>query len=276
MADPAQRRPERSQRYPWYDSVWLAKYDKAKRILRTVKPAALASFVERLHVFQTRRDFGVTPIERPFEDAVLSDIRRVAKSLHPADLELHEVRTFGRFIVHDHPFFTGLQRRLVPLVSEAAGEAVEPAYNFLSLYTAAGVCPPHLDSPQAKWTLDLCLDQSGPWPIHLSDVQPWPDSEAPEWRDENWEENLKQSASLNFASHMLHPGQAIVFSGSSQWHYRDAIPATGGRPFCDLLFLHFIPTGTAELVLPENWARLFGVPELGQLAEGATSSRSGS
>jgi len=26
---------------------------------------------------------------------------------------------------------------------------------------------------------------------------------------------------------------------------------------------HFVPAGTAELLRPENWPRLFGVPELG-------------
>jgi hypothetical protein len=33
------------------------------------------------------------------------------------------------------------------------------------------------------------------------------------------------------------------------------------------LFFHFIPRGTAELVKPQNWARLFGIPELGGLSK---------
>jgi hypothetical protein len=53
-----------------------------------------------------------------------------------------------------------------------------------------------------------------------------------------------------------------VFSGSSQWHYRDAIPDAPGRKFSELLFFQFVPKGSAELLRPENWARLFGVPEL--------------
>lgn len=43
---------------------------------------------------------------------------------------------------------------------------------------------------------------------------------------------------------------------------RDPIPAKGRRSFCDLLFFHYIPEGTAELAQPRNWARLFDVPEL--------------
>ena len=37
--------------------------------------------------------------------------------------------------------------------------------------------------------------------------------------------------------------------------------------FCDLIFFHFIPAGTRDLVQPRNWARIFGVPELDELAE---------
>jgi hypothetical protein len=66
---------------------------------------------------------------------------------------------------------------------------------------------------------------------------------------------------MRFMPYTLWPGQAVVFSGSSQWHYRNAMPDASGRQFCDLLFFHFIPRGTGELVVPANWPRLFGVPE---------------
>jgi hypothetical protein len=257
-------RPPRSQRYPWYDSVWLSRFDRAKDIIRSVKPGALAAFVDAFRVFRTRPDFQVRLLEQPFDADTLREIRRAAASLRPTDLQLHEARTFGRFVVHDHPFFTELQQRTVPLVSEVVGEPVELSYNFLSLYTPKGVCPPHLDAPRAKWTLDLCVNQNAPWPIYFSQVQPWPEAET--WPEEGWEEKVKQTPSLHFTPYALQPGQAVVFSGSSQWHYRDAMPAASGRLFCELLFLHFIPRGTSELVRPEAWARLFGIPELGQVA----------
>lgn len=40
------------------------------------------------------------------------------------------------------------------------------------------------------------------------------------------------------------------------------MPPGSGRRHCDLLFFHFIPLGTRELVDPDNWARLFAIPEL--------------
>ena len=61
------------------------------------------------------------------------------------------------------------------------------------------------------------------------------------------------------------PGDAILFSGSSQWHYRDALPQGKAKGFCDLLFLHYIPKGTASIVRPANWAEHFGLPEIARI-----------
>jgi hypothetical protein len=259
-------RPARSDRFPWYDSVWLANYERARRIVQAVRPEMDEEFVDAFRIFRTRSDFEPAVIERAFDDDTMNEIRCVARSLGPVDLELHEIRIFGRFVVHDHPFFTALQQQVAPLVSEAAGEPVEPMYNFLSLYTTHGVCPMHMDSPEAKWTLDLCIDQSGPWPISLSQVCPWPESIAHSRFDDGWDRRVRNSASVDFTSYALSPGQAIVFSGSSQWHYRDAIPPAEPRAFCDLLFFHFVPRGTTELVKPANWARIFGIAELSEAA----------
>ncbi|MGE0405379.1 MAG: hypothetical protein AB7O65_03695, partial [Candidatus Korobacteraceae bacterium] len=85
-------------------------------------------------------------------------------------------------------------------------------------------------------------------------------------------ERIKKSHAYTFTAYSLEPGQAAVFSGSSQWHYREAIQPASGRAFCNLLFLHFIPRGTAELVEPTNWASIFGVPELDNLASNRSAS----
>jgi hypothetical protein len=248
-------------RYPWYDSLWLASYHSAKKIIELKRPGALSNFVDAFRVFQTRSDFEVTALAEVFDDAKMAALREAIKGLRPTDLELHEAQAFGRFVVHDHPFATELQHQIVPLVSEIVGEAVEVSYNFLSLYSAMGRCAVHMDAPQAKWTLDLCVNQSATWPIHFSDVRPWPEPSDESWASaSDWEAEIKRTDS--FKTYTLEPGQALVFSGSSQWHYRDAIPAGDNRPYCDLLFFHFVPKGTFELVDPKNWARLFDMPEL--------------
>jgi hypothetical protein len=262
-----QARPSNSRLYPWYDSVWLCKYEEAKSIIRAVRPDALARFVDAFRILHTRPDFKVEFLEQPFDDATFAEIKRTMASLRPTDLELHEAHSFGRFVVQDQPFFSELQQRSVPWISELVGEPVEAKYNFLSLYTSKGVCAVHMDAPEAKWTLDLCIDQAAPWPIHFSEVQTWPDSVADAWKNEGWENSIKRSRSLKFTPYTLQPGQALLFSGSSQWHYRDPLPEANGRQFCTLLFFHFIPKGASEIVKPKNWARLFGIPELGGLSE---------
>ena len=97
-------RPPRSQFFPWYDSTWLSRYHAAKQVIQKVRPGALDKFTEAFRVFHTRPDFKVRIVERVFDDEQLTEIRRTVASLRPTDLELHEARRFGRFVVHDHPF----------------------------------------------------------------------------------------------------------------------------------------------------------------------------
>jgi hypothetical protein len=259
--DVVSHRPARSEQFPWYDSNWLQSYTNARQLIAVVAPKKLADFERAMQVFHTDPAFQVKQLDAVFDAQTLDEIRQIVKSLKPTELELHEAHNFKRFVVHNQSRLTQLQHQLVDLVSAAAGEPVEVSYNFLSLYSSRGVCPMHMDAPQAKWTVDLCLNQNVEWPIYFSPILPWSELEGLEWSD-GWEERVRQSASWSFQSHVIQPGQAILFSGSSQWHYRDPMPATTQRPFCDLLFFHFIPRGTAELIEPRNWAQLFDIPEL--------------
>ena len=247
-------------RYPWYDSLWLTQYAQAKELIEEVRPQALDEFVRTFDVLRTRPDFEVKEFPQVFSEAVLTDIKQVVRGLEASQLDTHEVEGFGRSIVHNHPFITELQESIVDLASEAAGEAVERSYNVISRYTELGVCPVHMDGPDAKWTLDLCIGQSEPWPIHLSQVVPWP--EEFEYDGDDWEELIKRDPEHRFDSYSLEPGSAIFFSGSSQWHYRDPHPGDDEDQFCDLVFFHFVPEGMPETVKPTTWARQFDIREL--------------
>ena len=245
---------------PWYDASWLHRFLAAQQLVKQHQPERLADFLQAFEPLQTPADFAVRNVPDVFTETTLQDIRDTIAALPQSAYEGHEVGSFGRSVVHDHPFFTELQQSFVPLVSELAGEEVEPSYNFLSLYSRFGVCEPHIDAPWAKWTLDICLDQSVEWPIHFSQIVPWPDSSHKS--SESWKEQIKSAPDLSFSSHVLQPNQAILFSGSSQWHYRDALPAQEETGFCNLLFFHFIPKGTRDLIDPRNWAQLFDMPQL--------------
>ena len=106
---------------------------------------------------------------------------------------------------------------------------------------------------------------SRPWPIHFSQVIAWP--ERLEDLREVAPETLTANSDLYFTAEVLMPGDAILFSGTNQWHYRDALPPRRGKQFCDLLFFHYVPFGTTDLIQPRNWARLFDIPELAEMAD---------
>jgi len=247
----------------WYDSVWLRKYLAAKEIVARVAPHRLEEFVHSFDVLRTDPGFSVREPDRFFDPPTLETIKGIVRSIRSSDMNVREFDRFGRMIVHNHPEFTKMQAALTDAVSRHVGEAVEPSYNFLSLYTQMGVCEPHLDAPSAKWTLDLCIDQSDPWPIHFSQIIPWPE-QAPDL-GEDWESALKNDPGLHFESKTLQPGEGIIFSGSSQWHYRDSLSHVSDGGYCHLLFFHYIPKGTGKLVSPKQWPRLFGIPELAEI-----------
>lgn len=247
----------------WYDSVWLNKYLDAKELISRSYPSRLQEFIDRFEVLRTRPDFTIKEFPGLLDGDALSLIKSTIDGIPKNMINFSEVRQFGRFFVRDYPVFTKMQADMVDMVSEQAGEAVEPHYNFLSLYTRMGICEPHMDSPGAKWTLDICIDQSERWPIHFSQIVPWPEHRGDS--SEDWQQSIKNSQHLKFETKDLDPGKAILFSGSSQWHYRDAIPQADNRGFCNLLFFHFIPEGTKEIIRPRNWAHIFGIPELAEI-----------
>lgn len=248
------------QRLPWYDSSWLSRFLLAKAYIAANCPARLEAYVRALEPLRTRTDFRQQVLDNVFSDAQLATIRAAYKAIDPAMLEVHEIQRHGRFVVHDHPLLTGLHAAICPSVGEMVGEQVEPSYSFLAMYNRDGKCPPHLDQPVSKWTLDFCIEQSEPWPIWFSEVVAWPDAFAA-GRD-GWEERILSSPEHRFTAASLEPGQAVLFSGSSQWHYRDPFPDPGTRTNCSLLFLHFIPAGMKEAADWKNWERLFDVPGL--------------
>ncbi len=246
---------------PWYDAHFLRRFEAAKLYIGEVAPEYLERFVAGFAPLRPADKFEICTIDALFDDAVRHEIGSVVQSLPAAQLERHEVEKFGRDVVHDHPFFLQLQQGLLPLVSELAERELVTGYNFLSLYGGSGQCAPHLDEPMSMYTLDYCIEQSGSWPIHFSKQVELPDADAMQaWN----EEDLKDDAGMDWTSHELEPNQALLFNGSSQWHYRDPITRGG---YCNLLFFHFYPAGCEKLVRPHLWAEHFELSILQPLCD---------
>ncbi len=236
---------------------------RARAFIAAQYPARLAEFDATFEILRTPTDFRIKHIHQLFEPAVLAELQQMVNSLKLDETEQHELLTFGRLVVHDQPLLAALQQQLIPSVCQWVGEAVEPSYNFLSLYNNLGTCEPHMDAPSAKWTVDLCISQSAPWPIHFSRILPWPQ----DWHQQShdWSSQIRLDPDNRFSTYVLEEGAALVFAGSSQWHYRERIARTHRHNFCNLAFFHFIPKGQRPLTNPANWADIFGIKELSGL-----------
>ncbi len=248
--------------FPWYDGYWLYSYVKCKQIISVKYPEKLQNFIQSFEILKSDKSFKTKELSCVISEQIHQELLKVISDIKQNEFEKHEFFDFGRLIKHDLPYITKLQERLVDLVSTEVGEEVEVSYNFLSLYNSLGILHAHMDAAPAKWTLDYCIDQSAIWPIYLSKVQDWPENFKLE---ENWEEKILADTSNEFQKFELIPKKAILFSGSSQWHYRERITLKNEKHFCHLVFFHFIPKGSKTLCHPKKWAEHFGISELSEL-----------
>jgi len=250
---------------PWYDSRWLCCYRHAKDILRKGYPGQLEEFEQAFDILRTDLSFEEQHIKNFLPEARIAEFRKLISELPREAFEKHELLHFGRFVIHDQPEFVQLQLELLDEATKLAGEPLEPSYSFLALYHNLGNCLPHMDAPLAKWTLDICLDQTDVWPIYFSKILPWPEDFDNQAVDNNWHQNILNDKNSSFTEYRMKEGEALFFSGSSQWHYRPRIEPKFKQNYCHLLFLHYYPRGARSLLDPNNWAEMFSIPEFTQL-----------
>jgi hypothetical protein len=163
-----------------------------------------------------------SPIIRPFPEDVLRTLRQLTQVLRGrySSEPLHALNC-NRWQEHNNPMLRTLHRRQSLIETAAAffGEPVMPSYVFLSMYSSQGVCPPHRDRPQCQYTVNLCIRQDKPWPIYIENAG-----------DGSFEEVI------------LGEGDAVMFSGTEQTHYRKPMPENGGT-YCDVAHFHLVPVG---------------------------------
>lgn len=151
-------------------------------------------------------------IARVFPEEIFLFLQRQVAAMKPALKNVPYADTvFHRHHFHNPPALACLRELLVPQACEIFGEKVKPSYVFLSLYGDKGVCPPHTDREQCKYTIDLCIAQQKPWDIFVEG-----------------------------RAFTLEEGEALCFSGTDQQHWREPIEPDN---FCDLAFFHFVPVG---------------------------------
>lgn len=259
-----QIKPSENYQLPWYDSSWLSCYLQAREIVNSFHPDYLEEFEQSFEILRTDLGFQQKKVPGLISNDRIKELKQLISKLSTEQLEKHELINFGRFVVHNHPVFDRLQQELTAELSTLANEPLEPSYNFLALYNNLGYCQPHMDAPNAKWTLDICIEQSQEWPIYFSQIQPWPRHFVE--MDNQWPKRIIENPDNQFTEYKMKEGEALFFSGSSQWHYRPRIQQRVKQNYCNLLFLHYIPQGTADLVNPNKWSEIFSIPELSHIS----------
>jgi hypothetical protein len=216
----------------------------AKNFIKENHPKKLKGFIETFEPLRTRQDFEIIKLSDFLSPDILKKSKDFIRNLEEQKKEAHEVMGFGRIVVHNDDFFNQIQASITDQVSELVKEEVEASYNFLSLYKNLGVCKVHMDAPEAKYTVDLCIEQSTDWKIYISQRQDW--AEDIELDEKNWQRQILNNPANHFQEYALKPGNGIIFSGSSQWHYRNRIFEFHKEHFCHLIFFHFFPKGMRE------------------------------
>lgn len=247
----------------WYDSQFLRRVKVAQSYLAKVRPDTLSDFRDGLCALTPPPAFREVLIDDVFDAATHEEIIDIAHALPPpkTDQQDNEQANFGRDVVWDAPRFLELQEQVRPLVAELTGRPLVSSYNFLSRYGAQGKCDLHMDAPCAMFTFDYCIAQDAVWPIYVSRPVDWIGAAVPAQFNP---EQIIADPGLDFREHLLRPNQALLFNGTSQWHYRRPKVAGG---FCNLLFFHYYPEGCENLVTPARWAAHFGIPELEPLCD---------
>ena len=154
--------------------------------------------MDAFRILRTRPDFQVRLFERPSDDntSFMKSGAWFSRSGRRIWSCMRCGRS-GRFVVHGHPFFTELQQRTVPFVSEAVGEAVEcPTISSASTRLRAFVHRTW-SSPKAKWTLDLASIRACRGPS-VSARCARGRMKQRLGRTRSWENSIKRSPSLRF------------------------------------------------------------------------------
>lgn len=155
----------------------------------------------------------------------------------------YENERFSRFMALNVPMFQDIHNQLVDFASDKFGEKVKPSYSFISMYDDKGICPLHIDRDPCVYTIDYLIrqDDPEPWPLYVGpqisdeERQHFYDIGASHPKDKRQIAQIKKSQT--FTKIEFQPNDAVLYSGTHQWHYRDRI-ASGTA---DLVFFHFVP-----------------------------------
>lgn len=165
-------------------------------------------------------------IFRPFSRSVVRDLARhvheVRRLYDWPGVAYHdacEAERFNRWHYHNPPVLVQAHHTatLIGRASRHFRQNLRPSYAFLSMYGRDGVCPLHTDRPQCYATVDYMVSTDAKlraWPLYIDGVP-----------------------------YELQPGEAVLYSGTGQPHYRNPLDEDSDATFANLAFFHFVDAG---------------------------------
>jgi len=147
------------RRMPWYDAHILNDFALARRFLAIVLPARLAEFEEQFAEFKVDPGFRTRMVPAIAGADEMAGFLADADAICAAGLKEGDrpVLGRGRGRANDQPAFRALHEGWAKWVADQVGEDIEPSYSMFVRYDRTGRLPVHLDSPDSKWALGLCL-----------------------------------------------------------------------------------------------------------------------
>lgn len=158
-------------------------------------------------------------------DRYFAELQALEKKLRVAyenkpycDSDASDDEKFNRWSLHNPSLLMKFHksRLLTDRAEIIFPEPVKPSYCYLSLYGPEGICPGHIDRPQCVYTIDLCISQKQPWPIFVG----------------------KSEDDKRGKEFLLNENEALCYSGTGQWHYRNKVQPGN---LVTMAFFHFVP-----------------------------------
>lgn len=155
-------------------------------------------------------------IFNPVQIALFREYYRAATAMGLLDYDDGQVEK--RSVWPNEPVASYLHHQLVPLLDRIAPDDLQASYAYLAAYHEGAVLERHVDRPQCAWNLSVPLDstpdtdETNAWPIYIE-----VDGEPHEVR--------------------LGLGDGVLYRGTDQYHWRNALPAMSTSTLC---FFHFV------------------------------------
>jgi len=246
---------------PWYDARISQRIEVARRFLAGNHPRVLARLELALSHLVVDPQFHLESRAAFLPSDALASLT-AAIDRHSTDMHDEEMPMLGRLKINDLPAFEPARELAQRWVEDRTGLEVVPTYTMFVRYGAQGKLPVHLDSPDSHFTVGIRLGHASNWPITCSAVQTWP----PDVDPQAWSgEALQNDLSLGWRTIDPEPNEAILFSASTQWHWRGPMPSGSDRPY-DMLYCSFIAREGRYILSPEGWTEGLGIDELRPLA----------